>query len=278
MSDFREPQFDVDTTSFGAADHNAAAATSPAPAAEPRPADAATTAAESQEFSYPSMFGTAEVFDMQTPEGDPVRALYVDGGFHSLCYTDSRRFEPAFEYCKAFDTIFHINPDAKRILVLGGGAFSWPKHVLATCPDVQLDVVEIDPVIVDIARKHFFLDEATERFGADRLNVTVDDGRRFLANAEPGTYDAIVNDTFAGTAMETPLLAPDALLLAKRALAPVGLYLLNAVAEDDLGFQDHAALHEVYETLAQQFSFVRESVIEALEFSGAVNHVFFARE
>lgn len=237
---------------------------------------------EMEEHSYPTMFGTAEVFDMETEDGSPIRALYVGGGFQSVTYTDQRRFQPAFAYCRAFDMLFDAVPEARNVLLLGGGAFSYPKHVLATRPNVHLDVVEVDPAIVRIAHDHFFWDEALQLYGADqqgrpRTREFAEDGLAFLEGCDPGSYDAIINDTFAGTVIDAPLLQAQALQRARECLTPQGVYLLNAVAEDEDGNQDEELLGQIRTALAETFSQVEETAVEDEEFTGAINHVFLAR-
>lgn len=191
-----------------------------------------------EEYTIPTMFGDAEVFTLETDEGVPVRVLYVAGGFQSASFLGERRFEPVFEYYRAIDSVFDAGRVVERVLMMGGGAFSYPKHLL-TCEDermvhASIDVVEIDPAIVDIAREHFFLDELEcvhGSHGTGRLGVLVADGADVLRGAQPGAYDVVVNDSFSGTDLTDSLLSPELLEAAKCAMAEGGLYVVNAVAE-----------------------------------------------
>ena len=191
-----------------------------------------------EEYVIPTMFGDAEVFTLETDEGVPVRVLYVAGGFQSASFLGERRFAPVFEYYRAIDRVFDTGRAVGRVLMIGGGAFSYPKHLL-TCEDermanARIDVVEIDPAIVGIAREHFFLDEL-ERIhglhGTGRLGVMVADGAEVLRDAQPGLYDVVVNDSFSGTDLTDGLLGLELLEAAKRAMTEGGLYAVNAVAE-----------------------------------------------
>jgi spermidine synthase len=63
-----------------------------------------------------------------------------------------------------------------------------------------MDVVEIDGMITEIARKYFFLDKLIEEFDLesnDRLRLINEDGRTYLNNNDT-QYDAILNDAFSG--------------------------------------------------------------------------------
>ena len=189
------------------------------------------------EHSYPSMFGEAEVFTMQTEDGTPVRVLYVGGGFQSASYLGRRRMEPVFEYYRGFDHMFDAGIPIQRVLMLGGGGFSYPKHLLSTTQGApSIDVVEIDPAIVQIARKHFFVDELEREHGAGgsgRLRCFTQDGLDYLRQAPAGFYDVVINDSFGGADPTVALLTSGALDAAKRCMVPGGLYLLNAVVPED---------------------------------------------
>jgi len=207
-----------------------------------------------QEYTYPTMFGDAEVFVLQTEEGTPLRVLFVGGGFQSAAYLGDNRFVPVFAYCRAIDLVFHAGRDVRRMLMIGGGGFSYPEYLLmsddALHRAASIDVVEIDPAIVDIARRHFHLDEV-ERLhgpqGTGRLGVLIADGVQVLRTSEPALYDVVVNDSFDGDAITNALFSPDALLDAKRCLKPDGMYLANVVAEDLADARPFAtALHAAF--------------------------------
>lgn len=114
-------------------------------------------------------------------DGSPVRVLQVGGVYQSATYLEpARRMEPVFSYYRAFDHVFSVRPDTRRVLMVGGGGYAWPKHVLATrSAGVTLDVVELDPAVTRAARRWFFLDEARDRWPG-RLRLIEGDGRAFL--------------------------------------------------------------------------------------------------
>ena len=180
--------------------------------------------------------------------------------------------------------------DSRRVLVLGGGGFAWPKHVLATHPEVSLDVVEIDPAIIRIARKHFFLDEAIEKFDPvhARLRLICDDGRAFLENAaessqrsygvrpEAMRYDAIVNDAFSGAEPVRSLATVEAAQAAKACLIPGGLYAANVVSDFDRA--NVAFLRDLTATLAKAFAHVHIIPCPDEDFGGEDNYLVIATD
>lgn len=239
-----------------------------------------------EEFTYPSMFGPAEVFSLETEDGTPVRVLYVGGGFQSVSYLGERRFEPVFAYYCALDALFQANLPHDRIALIGGGGFSYPKHLLTTRPHTGIDVVEIDPAIIQIARDHFFVDEIEATHGPQgtgRLRTFSQDGLDFLQSAPSCTYSAIINDSFDGTAPTMHLLGPQALDQAKRCLIPQGVYLLNLVVDEDPDCpedleQARQTLEHVRSALTGHFAHVFEQLCVDEDFGGADNHLFVATD
>ena len=80
----------------------------------------------------------------------------------------------ALPYTRFYRLVEHYRPGMRRMLVLGGGGFSFPKYALAQYPEVQIDVVELDPGMVALARSHFALQDHP------RLRVIEADARTYL--------------------------------------------------------------------------------------------------
>ena len=109
-----------------------------------------------------------------------MRVLQVGGVYQSATYLGPRRMEPVFSYYRAFDLAFTVRPKTRRALMIGGGGYAWPKHVLACrSGNVTVDVVEIDPAVTYAALRWFYLDEAMAQHPG-RLRLVTDDGRAYL--------------------------------------------------------------------------------------------------
>ena len=158
---------------------------------------------------FPSRFGEAAVYAMPAEDGSLVRMLNVGGVLQSATYLDERWATCPFAYLRSFDHLFEAAlseaPDplvVNRVLMLGGAGFAYPKQLLLEHPGVALDVVEIDPAMVQIARERFFLDRLEMQLGAegraDDLRIFVEDGEAFLRRSDGAPYDAIINDVFVG--------------------------------------------------------------------------------
>ncbi len=163
------------------------------------------------------------------------RILSTGGVWQSATLLGPRRMDPPFAYHRAFGRIFDLTPNVQRILAIGGGGFAFPKYVAEKHPGVVTDVVEIDPAIIEAARRWFYLDEACElqRRVGGQLNVICADGRRALNDAAPSSYDAIVLDAFVRDAPVRSLATAEAFQAAHQALSPRGILLANVVPDEN---------------------------------------------
>lgn len=183
--------------------------------------------------------GVARVKNARGANGERVRVLQQGGVYQSATYLGRRRFEPVFEYIRAFDAMFEAEPAMReaaghgvdRVLMLGGGGYSYPKHALTARSELEMDVVELDASVTLLARRWFYLDEL-ERAAGNRLHLITSDARSYVgwAIASGVRYDAIVNDCFAGAKPVRSLATAAALREAKACLRPGGLYLANVVS------------------------------------------------
>lgn len=221
--------------------------------------------------------GPALVYTTRDDAGERVRVLRTGGVYQSATYLGARRMEPVFAYYRAFGRLFELRPDARRVLAVGGGGFAFPKLVAAGHPGVRTDVVEIDPAVIDAARRWFFLDEAVAlaREGGGELRVICDDGRAFL-EAGAGPYDAVVLDAFVGAEPVRALATAEALRAVRRSLAPGGVCLANVVSRD--GGADVSFLRSVVATALTVFSHVEVAPATDEEHAGEDNYLVAASD
>ncbi len=111
-----------------------------------------------------------------------------------------------------------LQPSGRRALVIGLGAGMVPAWYVAR--GVTVDVVDIDPDVVALARRH--LGFATN--GA----VYIEDARTFLARPGPA-YDYILLDVFSGDVTPGHLLSREALALVAERLAEGGVLAVNLI-------------------------------------------------
>lgn len=207
-----------------------------------------------------TLFGSALVYDQVDDKGDTVRFLSVNGLKESATYLDGRWNELVFDYTKRYNLMFAAGISLNRVLMIGGGGYSYPKYLISHRGDVTMDVVEMDGAITDLAREFFFLDRLEEEYGAQasgRLNLICDDGRVFAERsaADPGArYDAVLNDSFAAGVPAPSLTTVEAAQAIRGCLVPGGLYLSNVVSS--LRGQGSQFLQAQFKTLSRVFRHV----------------------
>ena len=89
-----------------------------------------------------------------------------------------------------------IQPEPRRVLVLGLGGGVIPRELRYYYPEAEIDVAEIDGAIPPLAAKYFAFTEDP------KLKVYVEDGRIFIKKRlrlkEVPKYDIIILDAFNG--------------------------------------------------------------------------------
>jgi len=153
----------------------------------------------------------------------------------------------------------------ERALVIGLGAGVIPRFLHTYLPDIQVDVVEIDPVVVEVARRYFAVEPDA------RLHVHVDEGRRFVMACEQ-RYDAIVLDGYGLHEVPAQLSTCEFLQRVRTLLRPGGVVLGNLWG--DASVRHHARMLasyvEVFGRVALLHGASRENTIVLARRAGGV--------
>ncbi len=203
-----------------------------------------------------SMFGTTLIFETPDEDGTPVRLLNVNGTFQSASYiSDELWSELVVAYHREMVRIIDEAGDVRSVLVIGGGGFSLPKHLVTHTQRMRVTCVEIDPLMINIARERFFLDRA-EKTAGERLEVVCADGWTWLRECGR-QFDTIINEAFSGRRPLGPLTTEEGAQLIAEHLSPAGIYLADVRCP--LEGPRSRTLTEVQEAFGAVFS--RTSVI-----------------
>lgn len=181
-----------------------------------------------------------------------LRSLYLNGDLHSRMYVE-RPDELAVTYTRYFPLGFVFNPDAERVLFVGGGGFSGPKYFISAYPDVQVDVVEIDPVVIEVAKEYFAVPEN------ERLSIYNDDGRRFLQSSDT-QYDIIILDAYSKSYVPFHLMTAEYYSLLDERLVPDGVIVSNhigSVGNALYNYETSKLWRAAYKTMAEEFDSVQ---------------------
>lgn len=124
-----------------------------------------------------------------------------------------------------------LHPAPRKVLVIGLSTGAWAR-ILSTLPSLsQMDVVEINPGYLSLISAYPHL---STLLNDRRVQVHIDDGRRWLRRHLADRFDLIVmNTTFHWRANITNLLSREFMEIARSRLAPGGIFAFNATGSAD---------------------------------------------
>ena len=184
--------------------------------------------------------------------GRPVRILSTDPGYsQSGMYLDDPD-ELYFDYTRFYALAVPARPQARDILMLGGGGGSVPKWLLSgksglDAAGLRLTVVELDPGMTAVARRWFFLP-----VDDPRLRLIHADARTFL-NRQQEQYDILLVDVFNSCySIPFHLGTQEAFAAMRRALRPGGVLAMNVIAAVE--GEDGRLLRAIHAGLRRHFA------------------------
>ena len=203
--------------------------------------------------SYDTEYGRVLIYNLEDQFGGH-RTLNIDRGNESATYiNEEKRYDLVYEYTKYYDLMFKSSNEIKDTLMIGGAGYSYPKYYISNYLDKNMDVVEIDGKVVEIAKKYFYLDQLIEEFDLEnnnRLNLITQDGRVYL-NKNTKKYDAILNDAFAGESPAKTMATLEAVEKIYNSLNENGVYLTNIISS--IGGENSKFIKAEVNTLKQVF-------------------------
>ena len=197
--------------------------------------------------------------DLRVIAHEGSRYLFVDQTVQTSIDSEGRSNEE-YIYIFAADVLL-ARPHAKSAALIGlGGGGIIP---LLSAYGLDLEVADLSPGVIDLARSHFGLSLPPSK-------VHAIDGRVFLKQ-RPARFDAIVLDVFNGDRLALSLVSLEALQCAKEALTQGGLLALNTWGLDSKDGRPNQLGAAIRVTLQQVFRHVA-----AVQASG--NLLFFASD
>jgi spermidine synthase len=157
-----------------------------------------------------------------------------EGGYRILCFDDATESRIAlqdpwrghYEYTEYFHMPWLWNTNLGRVLMIGLGGGSAQRAFEHYYPQVTVDTVELDPVVVRVARNYFAFEES------ERQRVFVEDGRLFLRRST-GRYDLIILDAYVqgryGSSIPQHLATKEFFELVRNHLTTNGVFADNVI-------------------------------------------------
>jgi len=168
------------------------------------------------------------IYEKETPyshldviDSGDIRTLYLNGMRQSSLNLQDPN-DLVMDYTKYFHLAKIFNPDFKKVLFVGGGGFSGPTNFISFYPNAFIDVVEIDPDVIDTAKKYFSLREDP------RLRIFNEDARTFLMQTEE-KYDVIILDAFTTNYVPFHLLTNEYFQILDTRLTQNGVIVSNLI-------------------------------------------------
>jgi spermidine synthase len=190
--------------------------------------------------------------------------VYETGSERCMCFTRQCRVgrqscmsirDPdriVMNYPQLMLSSLFVHPSPRSILIVGLGGGTIPRTLERLLPQARIDVVEIDPAVIRVAKDYFAFKEN------DRVRVFEADGRVFVKRAlrENRRYDLIMLDAFDHEYIPEHLLTQEFLQEVRALLSQDGLLAANTFSSSRLYDHESTTYASVF---AEFFNLKREN-------------------
>jgi spermidine synthase len=180
---------------------------------------------ESAIYAKNGVYEKIKIYD-EYRQGRSIRYFEQDKSSSGAMFLDSDDPKDlVYEYTKYYSIYRIFTPHPKNILVIGGGAYSIPKALMADVPDAEIDVCEIEPELYSLAKKYFKLRDSPN------LHPLTEDGRRWLSRTEK-MYDYIFSDVyFSMYSIPSHFTTQEFFATAKEKMNEGGIFVANLIGD-----------------------------------------------
>jgi spermidine synthase len=168
--------------------------------------------------------------------------VYENGDTRCMCFTRNCRVgrqscidtrhpnKMVMRYPQMMLGALFVNPAPQSILIVGLGGGTLPRALRQVLPKSRIDVVEIDPAVVQVANRYF------DFKASDLTRVIESDGRVYVKHAQRTgqRYDLIMLDAFDHEYIPEHLLTREFLQEVKSLLTPQGVLAANTFSSSRL--------------------------------------------
>lgn len=167
------------------------------------------------------------------------------GDRNQSCVDVNDRDMLVFTYTRMSLAGLLLMPEPKKILIAGLGGGSIPVTFNDLFPNAEIDIVEIDQAVVNVAKDYFFFEEN------ENMKVSVNDARVFIKRAgiSGEKYDYIILDAFGGDYIPEHLLTREFLEEVKQVMSPEAVLVANTFSTSR--FYDHESV--TYQRVFNEF-------------------------
>jgi spermidine synthase len=183
--------------------------------------------------------------DITVTEDCGIRTLWSPGNVRQTAVLATDPTVPVLEYARNTLLALAFCEQLHTALVLGLGGGAIPRLLQRGNPGLTVDIVEIDPQMVEVAREYFAFRPAND------LRVIVDDACRFIEAAPPASYDMVVLDAYLGMQMPAAMADQAAVHNLRRLLRPGGIAVANLMPAN------HETFRKMLQLLRHAFEDIR---------------------
>ncbi|MEE4246319.1 MAG: fused MFS/spermidine synthase [Kangiellaceae bacterium] len=161
---------------------------------------------------------------------------------YQTCVDQRNKKKLVFNYTKLTLSGLLAQPNASNILVLGLGGGTLPMTLSQLLPNATITSVEIDPVVVKLAKEYFDYVES------DKIITKTQDARLFVKRAviKQQTFDWIILDAFNGDYIPEHLMTEEFLQEVKSILSENGVVTANTFSTSKLYDHESTTYQKVF--------------------------------
>ncbi len=178
--------------------------------------------------------------------GKPARFLKQDSNSSSAMYLNSD--DLVYPYVQYSLLYKHLIPNPDTFLMLASGAYTIPRAIHLEEPQTEIDVVDIEPGLYDLAVSYFRLPTST------KITDYVIDARAYINTSEK-KYDYIFIDVFnSGQFVPQHLITQEFFTALKEDLTPDGIVIMNFIGTQPSETSGRTLSGSFTKTVASVFS------------------------
>jgi spermidine synthase len=165
------------------------------------------------------------VQDLHVTSKGPMVTLWSELGTRHTVFDSASPHMPGLEYARNMLAVLAFCPQPRSCLVLGLGGGSIPRMLLAARPQMEVDAVEIDPVVAKLAAEYFNI-RALPNF-----TIYLDDAAAFVQRCT-SRYSLVIVDTYIGEQFPDQCTTQQFIEDAGKCLMENGVLALNWLSDD----------------------------------------------
>lgn len=211
----------------------------PRPPSAPAPAPASASAQPEQILEE----GESEFNHVIVTQQGSLRMMYFETDGEWKLQSTYDLAAPDALHHEVFQTMVSgllLQPAPRRMCMVGLGGGQLSNYLFRSLPELDIDVVDICPEVVRLARKYFGVPDDP------RYRLHVEDGRVFVDHLEPGSLDLLILDAYRGHSIPKHLRSQEFHTLCAARLSPAGVVVANMHRRTPRYPIDRATMATVY--------------------------------